>query len=453
MGAAGRLALSAPRQWLDGRGREVSGVLLEAAMALGRSAAGGGVPTSADLRSHYFALGVDRRARWARERPVLPAGILRTARGAAPGCYLVPPDWLRVTGPLRLAELCRLDAERDDRLGFGATDGDLARVWDAAQAPGITAARPLSPSKLTVLLACPYRFLLRHLLGYDEPVPPAVTDRIEPMAFGSLVHKTMELFLERHGDDLCQGKGTDAGWRKRIAKAAAARFDEFQVTCSLRGAGAVESERRRLINAVQRLVSYEFNREPRTYVAAEWGFGDPEAVALELGDEVTMYTRGTIDRIDRLADDTYSVRDYKTGRVRSLNQEEAGQLSDLQIALYAAVLEATAAAASPSPVSEAVYVHSVAVRDPERRFDGDELARLRQQVEDWLRVSCRLLADGVFPRTADPGQCSWCPFEPHCGTDAPVIAEGKLSQPDAPAAARLFAQRLGLEVDEPGEVL
>jgi hypothetical protein len=74
-GTGSRLALSAPRQWVDRSEREVSGIMLEVATALGRvphETEEGDVPAAARLRAAYLNVGRAARRRYAGLQPISP---------------------------------------------------------------------------------------------------------------------------------------------------------------------------------------------------------------------------------------------------------------------------------------------------------------------------------------------------------------------------------------------
>jgi RecB family exonuclease len=309
----------------------------------------------------------------------------------------------------------------------------VGAVWQASRAPGLDPARPLSPSRIATLLHCPHLFLLQNVLGLDEPPEPRSTDRIEPLEFGTLVHGTLERLFTETGGALCRREGALDEWLVRAGELVRTEYERFLRTYPLRGRGVIASQRRRFLEAVRRFVAYEWQREPREFVASELDFGDPRAVPIEVGGGATLYLRGKIDRIDRLADGSCSVRDYKTGKAHPLSAEPIDVALDLQIALYARVVARGLIARVAGPdgagpqIGEAVYVYATSARDAERRFDGDALGELDLALDDWLALACALLADGTFPRTPDAEACRWCAFRPHCGGDAAELSAAKLS--------------------------
>ncbi|MGD8394275.1 MAG: PD-(D/E)XK nuclease family protein [Candidatus Eiseniibacteriota bacterium] len=463
MGTGERLAFSAPRRWVDGSQRELSGAMLEVAMALGRQLDGGEapgpVPDAEHLQRLYIAPGVGRRRRTADALPLLPAVELRSARRSSGGApsgavqHRVPPRWLAGTSAaLDLRRLCHLDDARLLASCFEPLDGDLRAVWSPALAPalapGLAPSRAVSPTGLGRLLACPHAFMLSSILGLEAPPEPPRGDRLDPLTFGSLTHRVLERLMERAGTALCRHEGRLGDWLGEAARLADAAFDAALGCHPLTGAGVIARERARLAETVARFVRYEWNQGRRTFVASERDFGDPAGVPLGIGEGAQLHVHGTIDRLDRLDDGSLAVRDFKTGRAHSLAEEPIQPSIDLQIALYARVVAAGPPAAR---VAEAAYVYAAVGRDPDRRFTGRTLEVLDRALTDWLRVAHAMLASGVFPRTPDPGTCRYCDFRALCDADPVSLRAAKLRRDTLPPAAIAFRQLLVDGASTPGE--
>ncbi len=439
-GTAERLALSASRQWVDRSEREVSGLMLEVAAALGRRerAEEGDVPTAARLRSTYYGPGRAARAAHA-GRSLHPRTVLSRAPTPEGDGLHVPTSW------------CADDATRLDRVrqvtaaaeadAFAPIDGWVATTWPAVRAPGLVADRPISASALSRLLECPHRFLLQNILHLDEPSGRPSTDTIDARAYGSLFHAVAEAFFRQHGAALCAHEETVEQWQARARQIAAKKFEEWRAEYPLRGEDSVARERRRLLQQIEQLVAIEWHTPRREFVATELGFGDPAAVELSVPGG-TLYVSGQIDRVDRLRPAGFSVRDLKTGRVHDLHEEPINPGRDLQIGLYTLAVEA--AADEKENVAHAAYVHPSAAQDPERGFEHSELKALREKTCEWLGVARGLLATGAFPRTPLAGDCVYCPFRPACGEGAQEHSNAKLAagplSPELEAFVRLKEQ-------------
>jgi RecB family exonuclease len=409
-----QLSLSAPRQWVDRSEREVSGIMLEVATALGRPSGTltdeGDVPTASRLRSVYLNAGREARARYAAAHPLSP----RAALGAVPWWsrtqpreadnIVVPAEWT-CDGVLAVDQLW-------DRLGtveaasLGAMDGIVTDAWAAATPAGLLPQYPISASALTALLRCPHRFLLERVLHLREPTAPPSTDVIDAATYGSLFHSAAERFYHEGGVALCRHEGSLEQWVARARAIAEDAFDELRHEYPMRGEDGIARERNRLLRQ------------------SELIFGEPEAVRLALaaGD---LHVRGKIDRVDRIGARALAVRDLKTGRVRDFGEDPINAGRDLQIGLYVLALEASGYGGAP--VALAAYVHPSAAREPDRAFEGSNVEMLRRHTREWIDLARQLLSQGLFPRTPNPEDCKYCPFVSACGDGAAQRAAVKLN--------------------------
>ena len=440
-GVRGRLALSAPRQWVDRSEREVSGIMLEVATALGRPSATptdeGDVPTASRLRAVYLNAGREARWRYAAERPLSPRAALA-----------VVPSWFATRRTTQTASSClptgcATERSRSTSCGnasaaveaasFSAMDGIVTDMWATATPSGLHPQYPISASALNVLLRCPHRFLLERVLHLKEPTTAPSADIIDPAAYGSLFHTAAERFYREAGAALCRHEGSLEQWVERARAIAEEAFDELRHEYPMRGEDGIARERNRLLRQIEQMVQYEWGLPAREFLESELTFGEPEAVRLALatGD---LYVRGKIDRIDRIGARALAVRDLKTGRVRDFGEDPINAGRDLQIGLYVLALEASGYGGAP--VGLAAYVHPSAAREPDRAFEGSNVEVLRRHTREWLSLARQLLREGLFPRTPNPDDCKYCPFVPACGDGARQRAAMKLSNLPAGGSAR-----------------
>jgi RecB family exonuclease len=448
------LALSLTRQWVDRSDREVSGIVLEAATALARPALGtangdGDVPTAARLRAGYLDVGSARRAAVARDSPLSPRAVVTMLPAPARdgSDRLVPSGWM--SSPAMALD--RIDALAGGEGAGGAAHGGLLTdVWEAIVPPGLTPQRPISATALATLLSCPHRFLLERILYFKEPPRRPATDVIPPLAYGSLFHAAAERFFREAGHGVCHREGSLTQWLDRARALAADELAHRQETYPLRGDDGIAQARERLLRQVEQLVRYEWDLPVREFVATELRFGDPDPVCLPLSGG-PLYLRGAIDRVDRVGPGALAVRDLKTGRVRDTSEEEMNAVRDVQIGLYVLVLEALGApdGESATHVTHAAYVHPSAAQDPERGFAEVALAQLRERTREWLGVAERLLRLGLFPRTPNAEDCTYCPFLPACGAGAQEHSRAALEQlpDDHPLQAFVSLKRRRLRED------
>ncbi len=419
------VSFSLPRQWVDRSEREVSGILLEVATALGRPSVDGSregdVPAAAQLRSSYLTLGRLARQQTARAAALTPRSCLALPRRCSDGSLLVPNAWIDAASTSIERTRALLAGVASET--WGVVDGDLGGASAVLVAPGLSVQHPTSASALNLLLTCPHRFLLERILHWKAPGYAPPTDMIEPADYGTLFHAAAEVLYGEGGSEICRGVNVEH-WRRRAAEIGNHLLDEFLATYPLRGVDTIARERQRLASHLQALVRFEAAGPPRQFLAAELRFGEPEAVALDAeGDPI--FVRGAIDRVDRLDDVGLIVRDLKTGRLTD-RSERPDAARDLQIGVYTLVLDTLGY--GDVPVAIAGYLHPSPAGIVERQFNGSYADVLRKWTRAWLRVARGILAEAKFPRTSNPDDCRFCPFVPVCGEGAQERSKAKLTR-------------------------
>lgn len=420
--AGSRVSISAPRLDAERSQREPSSVILEAAAALARPDSstgerGAAIPDSASLRRDAFAP-ARAAARLFRARKPLAEAAWQD--GVARGEFDVPPRWrgAPVLDLGRVTGLLRPDAP-------GPMDGVLGAGGAAIAVPGLSREWPISPGALGTLLACPHEFLLENLLGFEEPASAPPRREIGQPHYGNLFHAVAAEFFGRHGTSFCAREGTVGDWLALADGIIDRAFGAFVEQYPLVGDAVRAQQRERLGRDVHDLLRYDWQGAGRRFVAVEKVFGRPDPARLRVGDR-TLFLRGRIDRIDVEGRRTL-VRDLKTGRAHPRVGSEADPDVgiDLQIAAYGMVAQALAGTWKVPPQVAAAYVY-VGRGASERPFRDDFHDALEPVAAGWLDVATRLLAERLFPRTPNAGDCTYCPFRPVCG-DAYGRAAGILA--------------------------
>jgi RecB family exonuclease len=411
--ARDHVALSFARMDVDRSQREPSSVLLEAAAALGRPHRITGertptIPDAATLQRDAFVPAREAAAAFVSEHPI---GLAARLDGVAAG-RAAPASW-------RLRDVSGGGAAADGLLGAAAAELDV---------PGLTSSRPISASALEKLLACPHRFLLAEVLGLEKPAAPPERREIGQPHYGSLVHEIAARFLDEHGAAFAAGEGTIGPWLVRLDAIAKKTFAAFLETYPLVGDAVRAQQWERLLRDLHDLMESDWRTAGlmRRFVAAERGFGVPEAVALDLSDR-TLYVRGRIDRID-VEGRRALVRDLKSGRAHPRVGDDVTPqpVRDLQIALYGLVAQKMAETwRIPARIAAA---YSYVGRDGpiERSFRDDFHEVLEPEARRWLHVAAGLLEQRAFPRTPDEDDCTYCEFRPVCGPGAQTRARAAI---------------------------
>jgi ATP-dependent helicase/DNAse subunit B len=188
----------------------------------------------------------------------------------------------------------------------------------------------MSVTSFRTYLASPYLFYLKHVLGLGEADDSAV--ELDPLAFGSLVHKVLEDFgrsdvkASSDAEEIRQFVGDALADRARRAYGAepgmAVRLQLNFAQWRLERFAAWQAQRR--------AAGWRIDREPEWRPAGQ-------AVEFAAGD-VSIRLRGKIDRIDRHeVTGQLAILDYKTSEDPQTPQRAhtfKGAWCDLQLPLY-----------------------------------------------------------------------------------------------------------------------
>lgn len=425
--ADANVALSAARLGVDRVEREVSSVFTEAAAALGRPDASTGkhsdvIPNLDALRRNAFRPAREAAANFRLQTPIAETAWQdRAAAGvAAPLARwmdgnLFPLDKLRALLPA---------------IGGAPIEGMFGAADRGPVVPGTVAERPISASRLKILMACPRRFLFESLFYWHEPAAAPPLREIDPMSYGSLFHKVAEKFFAQSGKAFGDREGRLSDWQRQGRARADQVFAEFTRWYPLAGDTVREQQRERLRRDVRILLEYDWDpKMPRTFVAVERPFGEDVPVELSVGG-APLYVRGYIDRLD-IDQGTTLVRDLKTSRPRPRkgNEFEPDHRQDVQLGLYGLVVQRLARDWQLPERVAAAYVYPDLHGDRERAFRSD-FHLLQSHAETWLGIAARLLHGRFFPPTLDAKDCEYCPFRPVCGADVTERAQDSLAGAD-----------------------
>lgn len=263
--------------------------------------------------------------------------------------------------------------------------------------------RSLSPSRVTSFTDCPLAFRLRAIDRIPEPPSPHATK-------GTLVHQVLERLIWDHaaGDRTRAAAAAelDQAWKELLG-------DPLFTELELDDTAAAEFR----ADAAQLIENYFALEDPNTV----------EAVGVEVSMEADLgglRLRGIIDRLDRLADGTLVIVDYKTGRAPS-PRFERGKLTGVH--LYALLCELNLGAVP-------VEVRLLHLREPvviTARPSAQTLRGQRQRtIAVWHAIERACERVDFQPRPS--GLCSYCSYQALCpafGGTPPELEPPELVSP------------------------
>ncbi len=294
--------------------------------------------------------------------------------------------------------------------------------------------RAISATALEDLARCPFRHFLKRGLRLDaiEEAEPDRDHWLDPATRGTFLHGLYAAILRelRERKEKADPKRHGA-WAREVADA---RMAELRALIPPPSTDVFHRERQELLRDLDLFLRLEAAAKGRTPLGFEVSFGagpaegeplaQAEPVIIDLGAGLRFALRGRIDRIDRLADGSHEIIDYKTGWYRAdayAGTFQGGRL--LQHALYA--LAATQLLRRQDPkarVSASSYYLPTARGQAERATYPAKAAGLKDVLGDLFDIVGR----GLFVHTADENDCKYCEVGRACGRDVYARAEQKI---------------------------
>ena len=367
---------------------------------------------------------------------------------------------------LPAAALRARDMRRDRTVGrFTRFTGDVSVLGDAftvlTHGPADGAAeqpRGTSASALQQWVSQPHDYFLERVLGGEIFAYPDEEDAISALDFGTLVHAALEDLVR----ELLRSGSVPAP--DRVESIVAARCEEMARVSWNPARWAFDQQRALTMveHVAQELREEAARPEGWRPVAAESAFGPgPEdeypPLPIQLSSGI-VHLRGKVDRLDRKADGSVRVLDYKTGkntRYRNIAADETQDNFDptaggtqLQLPIYslhaltqvlASCIDEADGSGDDTPAVESVY-----------RFlaDGTEIAvpwtpAVREDVLRQLERITTAIGQGLFPIVAAP--------EPHDDRETWTTLAGQRASERLTAALRMdprVAAALGITTEE-----
>ena len=296
--------------------------------------------------------------------------------------------------------------------------------------------RLVSATTLEGAAACPFRFFLRRGLGV-EPLGEAQRQAdvwLDPLTRGSELHA---LFAAVMREVRTAGEWPPSGaFAPRFLEMGRSRLNELKRLVPPPSEEVFTRESEEFLHDLELFIAEESTRHGVEGVGFEVTFGArsdecDEALACEqpvripVAGKRRVLLRGRIDRINRLADGSYEVVDYKTGGF--WRDDWAGvfaQGTRLQHALYGlAATELLRARDRKARIARAAYVF------PTARGWRNRVEIRTDRTKDVTRVLGDLsdvIASGAFIHAPDESSCKWCEFGAACGSDPVARAAAKL---------------------------
>ena len=356
---------------------------------------------------------------------------------------------------------------------FTRFDGNLAAVIDGDAA----FAEVMSPSRLEAWASCPRRFLFEHLLEVRVIEEPEALLRLSPAERGKLMHEAIDEFFRsfgamRGGDSAgSDGRAAvaeiDAGVlppgpqrapgdddRTRLV-AIGRRLAERAERHGLTGRALLwERDREALLADLAELLDRDESRDAGTrgqILISEFRFGldsGAAAVAYDLSDGTAVRFRGVVDRVERRADGSVVVVDYKSGSTRSYRGLDGADPTlagtKLQLPVYALAAGKHFGTASVSAaVTHAAYWFVTAVPGRWSWLGLDVDDQLMSRFDQVVNMIVSGIRGGVFPGHAeaadDRKDHTVCPYCDPDGLGTADVRRAWLRKRDDSAVARFRA--------------
>ncbi|MGI8928396.1 MAG: RecB family exonuclease [Candidatus Limnocylindrales bacterium] len=262
-----------------------------------------------------------------------------------------------------------------------------------------------SHSQLRMYSECPLKY------AFDKVYRIPVSERPGYFEFGGVIHRAFEVYATARRDAVAAGLPPPGYETLRPA------FDSAWQPRNFADAQAADHYSKRAEPALRRFYDREVASLAEA-VAFEAGF------TLELpaeGQEQSVLMYGVIDRVDRHADGSIEITDYKTGKPKSQKDvDEDEQLSAYALAMsMGAVLDPSTKQRLPAASKLTLYFTEIdqavsTTRTPEQ-LDAFRLTVIEK---------ARRIRSGDFTATPDMWRCGRCEYRLICpsrfGSDQPV---------------------------------
>ncbi|MHB1292620.1 MAG: PD-(D/E)XK nuclease family protein, partial [Sulfuricella sp.] len=258
----------------------------------------------------------------------------------------------------------------------------------------------LSASGYNSLMACPYQFYARHALHLNEL--DEVQQALEKKDYGEHVHAILHHFHQRYP---AIGGCDRAEMEQALRDISREQFRQALEADYLARAWALRWEAR-----IPAYLDWQVGREQEGWHWSEGELWRTLELALDGGRSLTL--KGRIDRVDARSDDgeaAYAVLDYKTQSRAGLQKKLETPGEDVQLPVYAVLLE--------QPVVEAAFV-PVDEDGSTKLVPQEDIYALSQATGQRLRELFNALYRGAaLPAQGSDQACTWCEMSGLCRKD------------------------------------
>jgi ATP-dependent helicase/nuclease subunit B len=276
-----------------------------------------------------------------------------------------------------------------------AQAGPAGTPLPAPAAPRERVPLRVSASGYASLVACPYQFFARRVLGLAEA--EEVREELEKRDYGDFVHRILNRFHARHAR--LEGQA-EAVLTDELAAITAA---EFKAVTDKRFLDQAWPARWR--SRIPSYIAWQLGREKDGWHYAGGELERETRLALDDGAGLTLH--GRLDRLDYGGGEAQAVLDYKAQRRKKL-ADRAGDADDVQLAAYA-LLQGEAVTDAAYVALDEEKVAAVALSDPQRAA--------RAQQERLVRAFSALRAGAAMPAHGIDSVCAWCEMRGLCRKD------------------------------------
>lgn len=346
-------------------------------------------------------------------------------------CGEVTATWQTMRGDeanLLCPELNLLSVLHACAWGGDLTAASLPGPAGMASASGTAMPRPAAPQRAPLrlsasayasLMACPYQFYARRMLGLAEA--EEVREALEKRDYGELVHRILQRFHAAHPQlsglsDAALAAELETVSREVFAPEIEENFLEHAWLA-------------RWLDNVAAYIAWQKARE-----AAGWRHAGGELereTALPLAGGGAVVLAGRLDRLDRRADGSEAVLDYKTQDAQFLKRRLADPGEDVQLACYALL--------QGERVGEAAYV-ALDGEKPVELSLPDVQGMARAQGERLAAAIAAIRGGASLPAHGIDAVCDRCEMRGLCRRDyhgpppSPRLEDGGVGCP--PPAGR-----------------